>query len=136
SRRHELGPTLANTTILCRSGQKETNQDRRDAGAPRQIHGNLSPIKTLIPNLFCSCQSASCFLMDEKPITGPSLRPSLPPGSKDTSRVMAGVESPHPHAGWYSRGYLPHWDHPGILQSINFRLGDSMPASVVERWRD
>jgi putative DNA methylase len=47
---------------------------------------------------------------------------------------MTNAESPEPHHGWYSRGYLPHWDHPGMIQSVNFRLGDSMPASVIEKW--
>ena len=33
--------------------------------------------------------------------------------------------------GWYSRGYLPHFDQPGLYQSINFRLHDSVPAHVI-----
>ena len=33
--------------------------------------------------------------------------------------------------GWYSRGYLPHLDVPGILQFITFRLIDSLPQSVL-----
>ena len=37
--------------------------------------------------------------------------------------------------GWHSRGYLPHFDsgaeHP---QSVTFRLADSLPSGVVERW--
>ncbi len=33
------------------------------------------------------------------------------------------------HLGWHSRGYLPHWDAPHIIQSITFRLADSLPAS-------
>ncbi len=28
---------------------------------------------------------------------------------------------------WYSRGYLPHRDRIGLLQSITFRLADSLP---------
>jgi len=28
---------------------------------------------------------------------------------------MANAGSPEPHHGWYSRGYLPHWDHPGMI---------------------
>ncbi|MGA2686409.1 MAG: transposase [Verrucomicrobiota bacterium] len=65
----------------------------------------------------------------------PSLIPSFPLSPKQTARVMTNVESPGPHQGWYSRGYLPHWDHPGMMQSINFRLGDSMPAGVIEKWK-
>jgi REP element-mobilizing transposase RayT len=65
----------------------------------------------------------------------PSLIPSFPLSPKQTARVMTNVESPGPHQGWYSRGYLPHWDHPGMMQSINFRLGDSMPGGVIEKWK-
>jgi putative DNA methylase len=64
----------------------------------------------------------------------PSLTPSFPLSSKQTSRVVTSAEPPAPHLGWHSRGYLPHWDHPGMIQSLNFRLADSLPASVVEKW--
>src|SRR4030042_346995 len=37
------------------------------------------------------------------------------------------------HRGWYSRGYLPHCDHPGLLQAITYHLADSLPASVLEQ---
>ena len=40
-----------------------------------------------------------------------------------------------PHAGWHSRGYLPHLDAPGELQALTFRLADSVPAKVVESWK-
>jgi hypothetical protein len=63
----------------------------------------------------------------------PSLAPSFMLSAKQTSRVMTNAESTQPHQGWYSRGYLPHWDHPGMIQTINFRLGDSMPANVIEK---
>lgn len=36
--------------------------------------------------------------------------------------------------GWYSRGYLPHFDQPGLTQVITFRLGDSLPAEVYVEW--
>jgi REP element-mobilizing transposase RayT len=48
---------------------------------------------------------------------------------------MTNAESPGPHRGWHSRGYLPHWDHPGMIQSVNFRLGDSLPLTVIEKWK-
>lgn len=47
---------------------------------------------------------------------------SLPAASKD-ARVPK---------GWYSRGYLPHLDQPGLIQGITFRLWDALPAHVVE----
>ncbi len=35
--------------------------------------------------------------------------------------------------GWYSRGYLPHFDAPGTLQFITFRLADSLPQTVLKQ---
>jgi REP element-mobilizing transposase RayT len=35
------------------------------------------------------------------------------------------------HKGWHSRGYLPHFDRPGLIQAITFRLADALPAHVV-----
>lgn len=35
--------------------------------------------------------------------------------------------------GWYSRGYLPHFDHPGLLQHITYHLADSLPTAVLEQ---
>lgn len=36
------------------------------------------------------------------------------------------------HKGWRSRGYLPHFDAPGLVQSITFRLADSVPVALWE----
>ena len=36
--------------------------------------------------------------------------------------------------GWYSRGYLPHFDRPNLIQVITFRLHDSMPRVRLEEW--
>ncbi len=36
-----------------------------------------------------------------------------------------------PSKGWYSRGYLPHRDHPGLLQAITYRLADSLSADAL-----
>ena len=37
--------------------------------------------------------------------------------------------------GWYSRGYLPHFDGGQIAQAVTFRLFDSLPRSILEQWR-
>jgi len=37
---------------------------------------------------------------------------------------------------WHSRGYLPHWEAGEIAQSITFRVADSLPAELLQRWRD
>lgn len=33
--------------------------------------------------------------------------------------------------GWHSRGYLPHFDRPGSIQMVTFRLADSIPAAKL-----
>ena len=45
----------------------------------------------------------------------------------------AGVPPAHSEAAaqWRSRGYIPHFDQPGALQMITFRLGDALPAETV-----
>ncbi|HKO61733.1 MAG TPA: transposase [Pyrinomonadaceae bacterium] len=39
-------------------------------------------------------------------------------------------------AGWHSRGYLPHFDGVAKPQFITLHLGDSIPATVIERWKN
>ena len=34
--------------------------------------------------------------------------------------------------GWYSRGYLPHFDSPETVQFVTFRLGDSLPKAIAQ----
>jgi REP element-mobilizing transposase RayT len=75
-------------------------------------------------------------VMKESATNRPSLFLSTPLPSKQSGRVITTVSSPEPHQGWHSRGYLPHWDHPGMVQSINVRLCDSLPWSVLERWEN
>jgi REP element-mobilizing transposase RayT len=36
------------------------------------------------------------------------------------------------HKNWHSRGYLPHFDAPGLIQGITYRLSDSLPAEIIE----
>ena len=52
------------------------------------------------------------------------------------SNPVARASSPPPtpireHAGWRSRGYLPHFDSPGAVQHIVFRLADALPARLM-----
>jgi REP element-mobilizing transposase RayT len=44
------------------------------------------------------------------------------------------LDSPQPK-GWYSRGYLPHFDPGEIAQFITIRLADSLPQNLLEQWR-
>jgi REP element-mobilizing transposase RayT len=60
-----------------------------------------------------------------------------PPSGRSLGGAL-GVPSGRPpirHRGWYSRNYLPHFDEPGYVQSITFRLADAVPAEVVAAWK-
>jgi REP element-mobilizing transposase RayT len=35
--------------------------------------------------------------------------------------------------GWHFRGYLPHYENSAVIQTITYRLADSLPREVVER---
>lgn len=37
--------------------------------------------------------------------------------------------------GHHQRGYLPHRDYAGALQAITFREADSLPAHVIDKWK-
>ena len=52
-----------------------------------------------------------------------------------TNEPLLGVRASRPHNAWHSRGYLPHLDQPDIIQSITFRLADSVPADVIAAWK-
>jgi len=49
---------------------------------------------------------------------------------------MGGFPQPKSRYGWHSRGYLPHFDGSELAQFITFRLYDSLPAAVLEGWRN
>jgi len=49
------------------------------------------------------------------------------------SDVQTGDESKT--RGWFSRGYLPHFDKARVPQSITFRLKDAVPRESIEQWR-
>jgi putative transposase len=50
-------------------------------------------------------------------------------------RVALGSGEPNaiPPDGWKSRGYIPHFDAPGVVQHITFHLADSLPRTALER---
>jgi transposase IS200 family protein len=56
--------------------------------------------------------------------------------SKDAGAPGTSGNAAIPGGGWYSRGYLPHFDQPGLYQSITFRLHDSVPTQVIDQWKD
>jgi REP element-mobilizing transposase RayT len=36
------------------------------------------------------------------------------------------------HRGWHERGYLPHFDGGAVVQTVTFRLADSLPRAVYD----
>lgn len=38
--------------------------------------------------------------------------------------------------GWYSRGYLPHFDAFEVNQFVTIRLHDSVPEKLIAQWQD
>ena len=57
--------------------------------------------------------------------------PQLGPTAEEAKPVL-GAPRDAP-VGWYSRGYLPHFDSFGVMQSITFRLADSLPQEKLRR---
>jgi REP element-mobilizing transposase RayT len=47
-------------------------------------------------------------------------------------KASPGPRASGPHKGWHERGYLPHFDGGAVVQSITFRLADSLPRHVHE----
>ena len=43
------------------------------------------------------------------------------------------VAAPRPHRGRHERGYLPHFDSGAAVQTITFRLADSLPRAYYEK---
>jgi len=59
--------------------------------------------------------------------------------SAEESRSEEGRSQQGPHQerrGWYSRGYLPHFDSPYAIQHITYRLADALPRAVVEEMKE
>jgi putative transposase len=48
--------------------------------------------------------------------------------------ALAKNHSPVP-TGWYSRGYLPHFDNGPVPQAVSFRLAGALPAELIANWR-
>ena len=59
----------------------------------------------------------------------------IPPRFAGQVPVSLGARASRPPKGWHSRGYLPHCDHTGLIQSITFRLADSVPMEMLACWR-
>ena len=71
--------------------------------------------------------------MDNEPSSPGNAEPQL--GASEMKSAKLGLGAPDPYApptGWYSRGYLPHYNNRHTLQSVTFRLADSLPQSMLD----
>ena len=50
--------------------------------------------------------------------------------------LLGGMDAMASPRGWYSRGYLPHFDGGELPQAITFRTYGSLPRELVEQWRE
>jgi REP element-mobilizing transposase RayT len=63
----------------------------------------------------------------------PPVAPGVSPGAEpDVSSKTEPTSIPQ-HRGWHDRGYLPHFDGKAVIQSITYRLADSLPIPVLLR---
>jgi len=44
-----------------------------------------------------------------------------------------GARASRPHRGWHERGYLPHFDGGAAVETVTFRLADSLPREFYEK---
>ena len=52
--------------------------------------------------------------------------------ARDRSVWTAGLRpDPADGHGWHSRRYLPHFDRPGSVQMLTFRLADALPVAAL-----
>ena len=61
-------------------------------------------------------------------------RRTTPPGSADRligASNLAIQANGDPR--WHSRGYLPHFDSPGVLQHVTYHLADSISREAIQR---
>lgn len=71
-------------------------------------------------------------------------RRSTPPYNPGLQKLVAGKQAwsvpldedakAKGFRGWHQRGYLPHFDGPGVTQFVTLRLADSLPASRRGEW--
>lgn len=63
-------------------------------------------------------------------------------GGAEEMRAELGLGAPVPKdpsappVGWYSRGYLPHYNNRSTIQSVTFRLADSRPQSKLREMEE
>jgi len=105
-RRVEFGaPACSRLNLLLKSGPAMTNLRPKPAKSRR----SRPPYNPGLPKLVIAKQSGSEPLEENANAQG--------------------------FLGWHQRGYLPHYDAPGVTQFVTFRLHDAVPASRRSEWK-
>jgi len=52
---------------------------------------------------------------------------------REEAELGLGAPAAPGHKGWYSRGYLPHFDAEKALQFVTFRLADALPQEKLRQ---
>ncbi len=110
------------------------------------LAGDLNPVAVLItkalveiPPRFAGRPPVSLF--KEQPISGEQspgehVQTEDIPVAQTKTEGNLGARASRPHRFVHTRGYLPHFDVPGLVQFITFRLKDSVPSPVIARWKE
>jgi len=86
---------------------------------------------------FASDLNPVAVLINKAMIEIPPKFAGKPPVNPEARAAALGAQAsrlPFLEDTWRSRDYLPHIDSPGLIQSITFRLADSLPQGVLDRW--
>jgi REP element-mobilizing transposase RayT len=100
-----------------------TNQPRNHKPADKNVGAPIAPPKTASRPPFSRKKRYIYNLVHEK-------REWQEPSESEEAAREQSIGS----RGWYTRGFLPHYDKPGTMQMITFRLADAMPASLRHEW--
>ena len=98
------------TTNASRSAQAKSRSETGapSTGAPRRARASTPPYNPGLQQLVDGNQAWAVPLKDDAKAKG--------------------------FLGWHQRGYLPHYDAPGVTQIVTLRLVDSLPASRRSEW--
>lgn len=69
--------------------------------------------------------------MKKEPLPIPSPGPRGSALASPPTQEIQNSALTHLPTGWHSRGYLPHFDTPEVIQHVTFRLADSLPKETV-----
>ena len=105
------------------------SQANEDVGVPRANEDVGAPGSADVP-VGTENETAKEEAVNDKPLSSHSQ------ANEDVGDPRANEDVGAPKVGvpeWYSRGYLPHRDRLHLLQSITFRLADSLPQSTLRQ---